>query len=63
MPTYEFRCEACDHRGEYSAKVDDREKELPKVCPECQTPERIIKVFPTKTTFSLKGQGWAKDGY
>lgn len=64
MAVYEYVCKACDHRGEYEAKISERDQELPKVCPECMTPDCIERTFPTKTSFALKGGGWFdKGGY
>ena len=63
MPLYEYKCVGCGGREERLQKHSDP----PPVCAPCdelmpaETPymEKLISVG----SFSLKGDGWAKDGY
>ncbi len=58
MPTYEYRCQACEHEMEATHSIKD-----PALveCPVCHAPklERLI----SSTSFQLKGSGWYKDLY
>jgi len=57
--TYDYECEACGHQWEVEQKITD-----PKLtdCPRCKAPKakRLVSAAPG---FTLKGSGWAKDGY
>lgn len=54
---YEFKCRNC-HITEESLPISSKQKTTKcKICGEDS--ERII----SKSTFVLKGKGWAKDGY
>ena len=53
MPIYEYRCEDCNHRGEFLQKVSDAPI---KICPECGS-ERFAKLI-SAAGFQLKGSGW-----
>ena len=56
MPTYEYVCDN-EHRTERFQK-----EYVPRiVCPVCGRP--ADKVPSTGTSFVLKGDGWASDGY
>ena len=56
MPLYDFKCTECEHVFEIIQKYIDPN---PK-CEECGEPTiRII----SGTSFTLKGDGWYKDGY
>jgi len=59
MPVYAYRCPHCTH--EHSAIRDicswSEDKE---VCPVCDKPTKRIVV---RSSFILKGGGWADDGY
>lgn len=56
MPKYVYECEQC---GEF--EVDQRiEEPTLREHPGCG--KRAQRVIP-KTSFSLRGQGWAADGY
>jgi len=63
MPYYELECKNCGHNEEkfLSFKQHNQEKENPPKCPECSCLMQFA--VPTGTNFSLKGGGWAKDGY
>tara|TARA_R110000824_G_scaffold68263_9_gene176745 strand:- start:1887 stop:2078 length:192 start_codon:yes stop_codon:yes gene_type:complete len=61
MPIYEYRCkdENCGKTTEKLQRISDSEKPPPE-CPECKgETKRLI----SKTSFQLKGGGWASDGY
>lgn len=55
---YQYKCPNCDHEFDVQkplAKMYDEER-----CPVCrEVAERQI----SRTSFQLKGQGWAKDNY
>lgn len=56
MPTYEYSCPKCE-----KIEVEQKITEEPlKVCPHCGEP--VVRQI-SNTSFSLKGKGWAKDGY
>jgi len=58
MPIYEYRCPVCGHELELLQKF----KDPPPKCDKCKDePEMDKKV--SSTSFSLKGGGWASDGY
>jgi len=71
MPIYQFKCPECGHEAEELMKHDDATLE----CTLCTARVRwtskkwstkkvvMDKVFPTGTSFELKGTGWYKDGY
>lgn len=65
MPIYEFKCKECGHVFDKLMKHKDPAPQCPAVTEdEASDPchgeaERII----SKTSFILKGTGWAKDGY
>ncbi len=59
MPLFEYRCEDCDHKFEKLVRHADRDK-VPD-CPKCQG-DNTTKMI-SRTSFSLKGGGWAADGY
>lgn len=55
---YKCKNEKCQKEFEYmSIGSNDKPK-----CPECGS-EDLEKQFPKKTSFQLKGSGWAKDKY
>ncbi|OGP12968.1 MAG: hypothetical protein A3I75_03595 [Deltaproteobacteria bacterium RIFCSPLOWO2_02_FULL_50_16] len=57
MPMYEYECQKCHGRFEFLQKFSDSPKTE---CPTCQGP---LKKAISLSGFSLKGQGWYKDGY
>ena len=62
MPIYRYRCSDCNNEQEYILNISDREEfEQLITCIKCKS-ENINRVIG-KTTFSLKGDGWYKDGY
>jgi putative FmdB family regulatory protein len=59
MPIYEQRCKKCGHQFEVLVSHSDRTKIQP--CRECGNGQTIRVV--SRSSFALKGGGWAKDGY
>lgn len=58
MPTYEYTCESCEQQFEFEQSI----KEDPLVeCPSCRND--TLKRLISKTSFVLKGSGWAADNY
>jgi len=58
MPTYEMNCTACDHAWEVDQRISD---EPIRTCPKCG--EESAKRLISRTSFNLKGSGWAGDNY
>ena len=56
MPVYVYQCQKCGRKKEVSKKISESDK--PEYCGYL-TMRKII----APTSFILKGQGWAKDGY
>lgn len=58
MPTYDYECLVCDNEFEIEQSIND---EAVATCPQCKvsTHRRLI----SKTSFLLKGSGWAADNY
>ena len=61
MPIYEYRCLTTDCEGETEKLRSYKQADEPVECPECKGTDmkRIVSV----SSFSLKGGGWANDGY
>ena len=59
MPIYEYGCKYCDHTFEIFQKINSRKI---RKCPECGR-KNALNILLGSTAFSLKGDGWAKDGY
>lgn len=57
MPIYEYVCEKCGQTFEVWQKISESPVEEHDGCG--GHPRRVISA----TTFSLKGNGWYKDGY
>ena len=57
MPIYDYHCKACDKTAEHLARYGDP---TPK-CASCGGP--TLRALPRRTSFILKGGGWAADGY
>lgn len=60
MALYQYRCEGCRFTFEQMLSVEDRDKPTLVPCSKC---DGVIKRMMSKSTFHLKGEGWAKDGY
>ncbi|MBM4344678.1 MAG: zinc ribbon domain-containing protein [Deltaproteobacteria bacterium] len=58
MPTYDYRCAACDHRFEKHQRITEPAGAL---CPACGDPD--CKRLITGGTFHLKGSGWYASDY
>jgi hypothetical protein len=59
MPLYDYKCKICANVFEVLVKSGDRDKE--QACPKCESKE--VGKLVSRTSFSLKGGGWASDGY
>ena len=59
MPIYEYKCSTCENEFE---KLTSILAPVPESCPACGVAGVISKKV-SRTNFSLKGDGWAKDGY
>tara|TARA_R110000824_G_scaffold49838_10_gene139680 strand:+ start:13406 stop:13621 length:216 start_codon:yes stop_codon:yes gene_type:complete len=59
MPTYEYECKFCGYNFEIVQRIIDKPK---RKCPECHKKNALKKLIGL-TTFTLKGDGWFKDGY
>lgn len=57
MPVYEYECAHCHFRAEISQGMNDPDPQ----CPVCYRDPMDKKI--SKTSFTLKGSGWSKDGY
>ena len=55
MPLYDYRCPACEARRECLQKHTDP-------APACACGATMRRQV-SRTSFALKGHGWAKDGY
>lgn len=58
MPTYEYRCAACEHEWEEVQKITDPPT---KFCPKCGA--NLAMRLISRTSFVLKGNCWSKDMY
>lgn len=61
MPIYEYRCPSCGDEEEKLQRMSDP----PPACVRegCARHGQAMEKKVSKTTFELKGGGWAKDGY
>lgn len=61
MPMYEYTCPTCKVEVEHLQKFDDPAP----VCstPTCAEQGVVMKRKVSRTSFELRGGGWAKDGY
>ena len=59
MPTYEYKCSRCGGEWELQQRMSDPAE---KRCLKCndETAQRLIS---GRTSFSLRGGGWAADRY
>lgn len=55
---YDYQCTKCEFEFELEHKLNEKPKGK---CPECGS--KSMKRIITTARFSLKGCGWAKDGY
>ena len=72
MPIYQFKCPECGHKSEDLMKHGDPnpnclrcESRVTTVAHGYAAYKKVVmeKLFPTGTSFELKGEGWYKDGY
>ena len=66
MPLYEYKCERCGHQAEYLMGYDTP----PPLCEVCDQNlngadpvEPGMKKLVSRSSFVLKGSGWACDNY
>jgi|TARA_R100000084_G_scaffold108964_2_gene73283 putative FmdB family regulatory protein len=57
MPIYEYQCPVCKKKQEMLQRMNKAEAPTCKPC-KVKT-QRVV----SSTTFSLKGDGWYRDGY
>jgi putative FmdB family regulatory protein len=57
MPIYEYRCKECGNKIEKIQNFDAK-------APPCKCDKKVqMTRLISRTSFHLKGDGWAKDGY
>ena len=61
MPLFEYRCQKCGTEFERLLRHSERDKPQKCVNQKCESME--TKKMISRTSFSLKGGGWASDGY
>ena len=61
MPLYEYKCPNPKCGAEFERLLSFKEGEQPQECPKCKS--KGCKRQISRTSFSLKGGGWAADGY
>jgi putative FmdB family regulatory protein len=59
MPTYDYICDACDHKFELFQSITEPVK---KKCPECKKP-KLRRLFGTGAALMFKGSGFYKTDY
>ena len=57
MPIYEYQCPVCKKKREMLQRMSDAK------APVCEPCAKQMKRLISNTSFSLKGDGWYKDGY
>lgn len=58
MPIYEFKCEQCGRKIERIQRISQD----PPACPAEPEHGPMVRLI-SRSSFELKGGGWAKDGY
>ena len=62
MPLYNFRCDPCQFEVERLMSMDMKQAlKDPGPCPKCL--EDTLRSVIGKSSFKLRGEGWAKDNY
>ena len=65
MPIYLFRCDTCGYECDERLAIADRDNTI--LAPQCGhgTGEHYdyMTRVPAPSNFTLKGKGWARDGY
>ena len=59
MPTYDYQCDACDHKFELFQSIKDPVK---KKCPECGK-SKLRRLFGTGAAIMFKGSGFYTTDY
>ena len=59
MPTYDYECDACDHKFELFQSIKDSAK---KKCPECGK-SKLRRLFGTGAAIMFKGSGFYTTDY
>src|SRR5688572_15131787 len=59
MPTYDYVCDACDHKFELFQSITEPVK---KKCPECKKP-KLRRLFGTGAAVMFKGSGFYTTDY
>jgi putative FmdB family regulatory protein len=59
MPTYDYVCDACDHKFELFQSITEPMK---KKCPECKKP-KLRRLFGTGVALMFKGSGFYTTDY
>ena len=60
MPIYEYSCDTCGEKFEKLLRPSQINEYSPD-CPKCNSKE--VKKLISKSSFTLKGGGWASEGY
>lgn len=65
MPIYEYACPVCGKETEVLAKFDAPDPVCPQGCQLTSDPPQPVwmRKKVSRTSFELRGSGWAKDGY
>ena len=58
---YTYECMECNQMWTEDLPLDQRNDPLSQACPFCDKGGRIKRAYTT--SFLLKGDGWARDGY
>ena len=62
MPIYRYRCLECTHEEEKIITFSEKEEyDKGLKCPVCES--ETYSSLIGRTSFSLRGEGWYKDGY
>lgn len=59
MPTYDYKCDACDHSFELFQSIKEPVK---RKCPECGRP-KLRRLFGTGAAIVFKGSGFYQTDY
>jgi putative FmdB family regulatory protein len=59
MPTYDYQCDACDHRFELFQAISEDPK---KKCPKCNK-SKLRRLFGTGAALMFKGSGFYQTDY
>lgn len=59
MPTYDYECDACDHKFELFQQISENPK---KVCPECKK-RKVRRLIGSGGAIIFKGSGFYQTDY